>query len=1422
MKEFTNGQSQENFLGLLFSKKGKVKGMEHKKMGRIMYGILFMASLIMCMTFSVSVQAADLQGDGTASNPYQITSAADLNAFRDIIADNNSACAKLMNDIALNDNAVMNSDGSLVSGEPDGYDKWSEMGEYNGTFDGNGYSIKGMYCYKTSKNSMAGLFSTIGQYGVVKNLGIIDSLCFISDKSDYGCGVIAVNNNGTIENCYTQAYVMGSYVGGIAVNNSGTIKKCYTYSNIRSVQKSSAGLNAAGGGIVAKNDGIVQDCYTKQSAQIYGDDGFYIGGLIGMNNGNGVLENGMQLGTITGKTSGQLVGNSQAGSVKNCYYDNSSKVEYVTGDRCFTSLDDSTRKIGDYVTIITQETFASGEITYLLNNGVTDGTQAWYQKIGTDSYPTLDSTDKGTRTVYTGGVQYCDGTTSSEGGYTNTSGSSGGTKQHKNLQLQKGTAATCTSTGTEDCYYCNACKKYYSDSEGKNQITGPGAIPKLAHSLSSIAKKEATCTEAGYEAYWKCATCNKLFSDAEGTKEIATSVAIPALKHDLGQNRPVFTWNLAEDGKSYTSVTAEFTCSRDNETSGKIPLDIDISNDGKATCKTEGTITYAVSVSYNDGPTFTDTRELKQYGSHVPDSNMKDNGNGTHSYHCTVCDEDIDAQPHYGGTATCKKKAVCEACGAEYGEYGSHKLIKVLRQEATCTQDGHEAYWKCNVCDKSFSDEAGTKEITAPVAIPALGHDYGSSTLTFEWTMNEDQTEYTQVKATFTCSRDHKTSEQTCTLEKKSRTEATCDTDGVVVYKATAKVGDNVYTEEKSIVLKKLGHKLTEHTKVDATCEQDGREAYWSCSTCGKLYSDANATNEIAAPVVIDKLGHDWGSKKPVFTWKLAADGVTYTATAKFTCSRDQEVSDAIVCTVTAKVEKETTCEVPGTTVYTASVTYNGSTYTDTKSVEVLKPHTYTDKPVANEDGTTHSLHCTECQKEIDGEPHYGGEATCTHKAVCVACGAEYGELGDHNLSRVEGKAATCTTDGFKTYWKCTVCNKMFSDSAASTEIHEPEVIAATGHAYNETPKFTWIAGEDGISYDKVTATFTCSACLEKKDEVCTVTMTETASTCTVKGKREYTASVQSDGIAYNDTKTITLPTIEHSYQDKPVPNADGTTHSLYCTECKEYISGEPHYGGTATCKQKAVCAACGAEYGELGDHQLVKVDGKEPTATEDGYKEYWTCSVCEAMFADEEGTKALNTLEIIPATGGSSGGEEEETDDDKKNVNPPQGGDAGQGNQPQSPGTTQEPQPQPAATGDSLNVAGGQITYKVINAAKQEVQYTSNKTTQKKVVVPDTVTVDGITYTVTSVADKAFANNKKIKSVTISKNITTIGKNAFSGCKNLKNIVIKSTKLKKIGKKAFKGIHKKAVIKVPKKQYAKYKKLFKKAGLSKTVRIKK
>ena len=101
---------------------------------------------------------------------------------------------------------------------------------------------------------------------------------------------------------------------------------------------------------------------------------------------------------------------------------------------------------------------------------------------------------------------------------------------------------------------------------------------------------------------------------------------------------------------------------------------------------------------------------------------------------------------------------------------------------------------------------------------------------------------------------------------------------------------------------------------------------------------------------------------------------------------------------------------------------------------------------------------------------------------------------------------------------------------------------------------------------------------------------------------------------------------------------------------------------------------------------------------------------------------------------------------------------------------------------------------------------------------IPDSITVNHVIYKVTEIAANAFKNQKKIRKVVIPSGVSKIGKKAFYGCKNLKNITIKTTKLtkKRVGSKAFSGIHAKAVIKVPKKKLSAYRKMLKARGVTK------
>lgn len=109
-----------------------------------------------------------------------------------------------------------------------------------------------------------------------------------------------------------------------------------------------------------------------------------------------------------------------------------------------------------------------------------------------------------------------------------------------------------------------------------------------------------------------------------------------------------------------------------------------------------------------------------------------------------------------------------------------------------------------------------------------------------------------------------------------------------------------------------------------------------------------------------------------------------------------------------------------------------------------------------------------------------------------------------------------------------------------------------------------------------------------------------------------------------------------------------------------------------------------------------------------------------------------------------------------------------------------------------------------------------------KAVRIPDSVVIDGLTYKVTEISGQALKGKKKLKTVSIGKNVTKIGKNAFYGCRQLVQIVVQGKKVTSVGSNAFQGTGSKANIYVPASSLGKYRKLFAGKGLSKDAKIKK
>lgn len=125
-----------------------------------------------------------------------------------------------------------------------------------------------------------------------------------------------------------------------------------------------------------------------------------------------------------------------------------------------------------------------------------------------------------------------------------------------------------------------------------------------------------------------------------------------------------------------------------------------------------------------------------------------------------------------------------------------------------------------------------------------------------------------------------------------------------------------------------VSHNLTKTEAQAATCTEEGNAEFWYCETCHKYFSDSEGKNEITTEsTVIQPTGHSYG--EPVWNW--SEDGKTCTVT--FTCSNDETHKETQEAKVTLAGQTPATCTEAGVTTYTATVEFNGQTYTDTKDV---------------------------------------------------------------------------------------------------------------------------------------------------------------------------------------------------------------------------------------------------------------------------------------------------------------------------------------------------------------------------------------------------------------------------------------------------------------------------------------------------------
>ena len=448
----------------------------------------------------------------------------------------------------------------------------------------------------------------------------------------------------------------------------------------------------------------------------------------------------------------------------------------------------------------------------------------------------------------------------------------------------------------------------------------------------------------------------------------------------------------------------------------------------------------------------------------------------------------LDCNHHTGGTATCTEKAKCDLCGAEYGDFLPHSLTKTEAKAPTCTVVGNEAYWTCGNCGKYFSDGNGNTEIIKDSwIISAINHDWNDAV----YTWSDDGS--------------------TCTATR------TCKNDSAHTEKATATV-------------------TGAQTKAP-TCTQMGETTYTAAFEASWAMTQTKVLADIPA------IGHSYG--EPVWSW--SEDGKTCKVT--FTCEKDETHKESPKVDVTSAVKKPATCTETGVTTYTATVEFNGQTYTDTKDVADIPAtgHSY-GKPVWNwsEDGKTCTVTFT-CEKDE------------THK-----------ETPKVIVTSAEKTPGTCTETGVTTYTATVEFN-----GNTYTDTKEVADIPATGHSYGK-PVWNW--SEDGKT---CTVTFTCEKDENHKETpvVKVTSAVKTPATCTESGVTTYTAAVEFNGQTYTDTKEVAdLAATGHSY-GKPEWNwsEDGKTCTVTFTcEKDENHKESPKVDVTSAIKKPATCTETG------------------------------------------------------------------------------------------------------------------------------------------------------------------------------------------------------------------------------------------------------
>lgn len=726
-------------------------------------------------------------------------------------------------------------------------------------------------------------------------------------------------------------------------------------------------------------------------------------------------------------------------------------------------------------------------------------------------------------------------------------------------------------------------------------ITVKTSVTPPAHTctLTKVPAKAATCTEDGNIEYYQCSdtSCGKLYKDAAGTQEITKDDTVIKAAHTGIKLYPAKEPTCDSDG----CVAYWFCTGCDNyyfDNNGAVGEKTAVE---KVAIPATGHKWVLVVGDYEEG---------------APNHTIK----------CSVCGQkkdeahadrpgDVSDVWQHDGTNHWN----VYGCGTIMNKAAHTWDAGVVTTPATCTKAGVKTF-TCTEC-----------QATKTEPIPVIAHQY-------EWKHDEtnhwqecsvchdiiDKAEHTyashKCEDTATCTKAEcgyvKPAGQHSWNDGEVTTPATCTTDGVKTY--TCKVCSETKTEP----IKASGHSLTKVEAVAATCTEGGNNEYYTCSVCKKVFKADKTTETTVADETLAALGH-----KLTKTEAKAATCTEAGNSEYYTCGNcGKFFSDEAGKTEIVKdswVIKALDHDFTGAWVNTdAAGHYHKCSRCD--ATDTVVKHTFNGKPCNEEDK------CTVCGYVKAAGVHAWGTAeykwgddnmSCTATVKCTNCEAVE---TDTAIIGIDTTPATCTVDG-KTVYTATFSSNLFTTQTKEVTIDK------LGHTYG-APVWSW--SEDGKT---ATATFTCTregCTAETTGHAQTVTATvsgkqKVAPTCTDKGTTTYTAKVTFEKKDYADTKDVQdIPALGHKLTKTAAKAATcteaGNKEYYTCGTCGKFFSDKD--GKTEIAKDSWVIAALG--------HKMTKTPAKAATCVAEGNNEYYTCSVCNKVFKDEQG----NTLTTVAA----------------------------------------------------------------------------------------------------------------------------------------------------------------------------------------------